>query len=866
MAANAVEANRVAIGFWSIPSARESLDRWCDPQWLPFMAFAFGPAALCLALGEWQKAKFFGGAAIYLGVLKWLGWVVLGRRRFPADRHPLFPAEIFCGLAVACAWFYARNLVGWLWPASYSLRELGWLAPLVGAVHVVSGLAGIEMRRRCQREPISWLGVLDRAAMYVPFWFILTLALWDIAASLNVQATDAITHAFQAKVYLQKGMFFSHFNGDRPFNYPSSLASINAITASIAPLTVVQAVNLQHVVMLVLALFLITGGIAERARRPLPCIQSMPLAFLSFFPLYALYPNYFYEGLGRQTAPALFAAICFVPAVAPAADVRSFYRLLGVVAMLSVLGLVMNPACFPFAMLGGMVALGVSWGRGKREFGQSAYRVTGALTLFTALVLALVLSCDGYYRGLLTNRGQRTPVAPLNAVGKAEGGTNGRWMDPPPQPSPTQGEGVAFPTRGRGDRTTSPARGQGVFSVEEAIRLAGSVRPLQVGSPTLEKRATETPDAGDWSNQKARHVLPWAALSLAILAGAATGVGAGSKASGNRPLLRMVLTCMVIWLALQYGATFLAGGIVPSTSRSSMLRGYIIYLSIRCQLLVGFTAVLAAAVALYLQVLAGARRLLLEGSAAGAALPLALFAQSGAIDNDSWIQWLPSIDYRSVQQAELLLLLVVFACGLFVIYQTAAGVRRGASLRNSLPVAGGVLLYLCPFAVVLFNPTTGGMVTLRPHLNGDEKITSEDLRLVDWVDSNITPKKGLIGLSPWPFEGPFGREDRFMHPFGAAQALLLYGKEYNLCFCQQDPSRRQGYDDYAEHVQVAFDADWCLENNIRYFYVSHGSILVSPGLGQAIEQGRLKLLRQRGACGVYEVVRLDAERLQNNLR
>jgi hypothetical protein len=780
------------------------------------MAFAFGPAALCLALGEWQSAQFFGGAAIYLGVLKWLGWLVLGRRRSHAEGYVLFPAEIFCGLAVACAWFYVRNLIGWLWPVSYSLHELAWLAPLVAAIHVISG---IQTLRRSTPEPISWLDFLHRAAMYVPFWFILTVALWEISSSLNVQASDAITHAFQAKVYLQKGMFFSHFNGGRPFNYPSSLASINAITAAIAPLTVVQAVNLQHVLLLVLALFLITGGIAARASRPLPCIHSLPLAFLSFFPLYALYPDYFYEALGRQTVPALLTAMCLVPVVAPSPDVRGFYRLLAVEAMLSVLALVMNPACFPFAAMAGIVALAVLCGRGKQEFGQSPYRVAWALTLFTLLALALVLSCDGYYRGLLTNRGQPPPVA-----------------------------------SGETGRRTPASTAQTLFSFEEAIRFAGSVRPLQVGSPMLGRQISETSDSNDWFNQEARHVLPWAALLLSILAWTATGVGRGSNAPDNRPLLWMIVVCALIWLAFQYGATFVAGAIIPSSSRSSMLRGYIIFLSIRCQMLVAFTAILAAAVALYLRLVAGARRVSLEGSAVGAALPLVLFARVGSLHEDSWLQCFPSIDYRSLQQAELFLLLLVLGCGLVVIYQTADGARRGSSLRQSLRVAAGVFLYLFPFGIVLFNPTPGGMVTLRPHPHGDEAVTSEDLRLVNWVNSHITPEKGLIGLTPLPFEGPFGREERYLHPFGAAQALLLYGKGYNLCFCQQDPSRHHSHDDYAKHVQFAFDADWCLKNNIRYFYVSHAGIRVSPGLGQAIDQGHLKLLQQGGACGVYEVV------------
>ena len=226
------------------------------------MAFSLGPAALCLMLYEPRKAAFFAGVAIYLGTLKWLGRAALGPWHLQSHRYLLFSVEIFGGIAVACTWFYVRNLAGWIWPASYTLRELAWLAPLVAGMQLIGGFA-IWSRHRFQTTPISLLGLLHRAAVYMPFWFMVTVALWEISASLNVQASDAITHAFQARVYVQKGVFFNHLNGDRPFNYPSAFAAINAVTASIAPLSVVQAINLQHVLLTVLALFLISGGTAS---------------------------------------------------------------------------------------------------------------------------------------------------------------------------------------------------------------------------------------------------------------------------------------------------------------------------------------------------------------------------------------------------------------------------------------------------------------------------------------------------------------------------------------------------------------------------------------------------------------------------
>ena len=80
------------------------------------------------------------------------------------------------------------------------------------------------------------------------------------------------------------------------------------------------------------------------------------------------------------------------------------------------------------------------------------------------------------------------------------------------------------------------------------------------------------------------------------------------------------------------------------------------------------------------------------------------------------------------------------------------------------------------------------------------------------MEGNLRPDKGLIGLTSLPFK--IG-STKLLFPFGASQALPLYGKGYNFSFQVYDPGREYSYDDYTEHVVNFFDADWCLKNNIR---------------------------------------------------
>src|SRR5262249_26106113 len=53
--------------------------RTCDPEWLLFTGVLLSPALLLSFWRQAQPASFFAGLALYVAVLKWLGWLVLPR-------------------------------------------------------------------------------------------------------------------------------------------------------------------------------------------------------------------------------------------------------------------------------------------------------------------------------------------------------------------------------------------------------------------------------------------------------------------------------------------------------------------------------------------------------------------------------------------------------------------------------------------------------------------------------------------------------------------------------------------------------------------------------------------------------------------
>src|SRR5579884_1464678 len=276
-----------------------------DPEWPLFAAVLLAPAAACLALGDARRASFFFAAAVYAAVLKWLGWAVLGRLSPAQPRFLLFPAELFAGLAVACAWFYVRNALGFLWPSAYGLGELAILAPVLTVMHLYAATRGLAAWRWPGQgwRPLAALA-LTRLAVYAPFCGVLTVILWRVSASLNPQTIDPIFHACVGRAYVETGLVRPHplFG---TLHYPSGFGAVNAVAMSLAPLSAAQAVNLQHVLWQVTALYLLVATVLLLARRRPGAAGLLPVGFLLVVPLYSLHPDNCYSGTPRQMAVAL---------------------------------------------------------------------------------------------------------------------------------------------------------------------------------------------------------------------------------------------------------------------------------------------------------------------------------------------------------------------------------------------------------------------------------------------------------------------------------------------------------------------------------------------------------------------------------
>jgi hypothetical protein len=766
------------------------------------MAFALSPALFCLLQGEWRKARFFAGAALYLGVLKWLGWLLFTKPSRRLLRFPLFCAEIFVGLAIACTWFYVRSALGTLWPASYGLAEMSWAAPFLVVLHLVVAAALGRGKRRPLAEAFraALPTVVRRAAVYAPVFFILGVALWHVSGSWNVQGGDAVRHAFQARVAIHDGLLFSHFKGGHPIYYSSGFAAMNAVAATVAPLTVVQAVNLQHVVLVVFGLFLVPCSISLLAHRPLPSIQSLPLAFLAFFPLYGLYPYWNYEGIGRQAAPALLTAICFLPALAAPRCRAGFYSFLGAEVALAVLTIAVNPACAPFVGLAGIVALVLLWRMGKRQFGIGLVRVAVGLSLFGMLALGLVFSTDAYYRRLLLTGAPSGPSPPLPA-------------------------------------NTRP------FSVSQGARAAATVRPFGLTSPIGTDEGSSPDGPARLLIKVPDSLFCKLSVGLSLLACGCWVLGRKSHVRGLRAIAILVITSLALWLVLAYPITFLKGGIQPVSWALDLLSAYVGFLQFRCELIVLFTATLGSAVLLGQLARHAASRSHLGGAMAAGT------------------QLVPAINYRIphiwgqstlVFKSYLALLAMVFLTAGMSVYLYMRRSRHLTS-RNALGAAAALLLYITPFGLVILDPCPGGRLSLLEHPNGSPSVLQQDVELVEWIEEHIPADQGLVGLTPYAYLGQGGDPGRYLHPMDASQALILYTRRYNFCFCQDDPWFADAFDAYTRHVQNVFDADWCLRNGVRFFYVAPGALPFNPGLAAAIGDGRLRPIRVLSSCGLYEI-------------
>jgi hypothetical protein len=587
--------------------------------------------------------------------------------------------------------------------------------------------------------------------MYVPFVALLTVALWNVSGSLSVHGSDANHFAFLTRVYRDDGLFFRHFNGEQAIVYPSAFGAMTAVTAALAPVSGVQAVNLQHIVWLVLGLFLITGAMAQLAGRPLWLLHSLALPFVAIFPLYSLFPFIVYQSPGRLTAPALLTALCLLPLLIPLTRRRDLVILLAVEALLAVLIVAINPACVPFLGLACPVALVILCWRGKASLGVFWPKTLGLQAVLTALAGLLILACDPYYSGLIRNLTvNSSQVQNLNAHA-----------------------GVVLPAG------VEPA-----FSWPRAVSALGKVRLLGL---TPEKLTfpiyTHLTRLHGWQHKPPFVLAPWLALGLALTYLAwfwqcrkETGLPAGAGA-----LAGFAAACLGLWVLLKLGMLGLAEGLSFQRGDTALLSSYVRLMLVRCELV----------------------------------LVAACLAASGV--------------------------------GFFLL---AERLLQGTTLWGAARVAVPVLAWL-PYAfLVLYDSRSGHAVMPSPPW---AEITPDDLELVAWIDSHLSPADGLIGLAAHTFRVGRDKEEHHMYPIDGAQAVQLYGKQYNYCFTLNDPGRYFGPEAYNENVRDVFRGDWCLRNGIRYFYVSKSALAANPGLGEALARGRLKPVQIIGSSGVFEV-------------
>jgi hypothetical protein len=572
-----------------------SLLGWCDPEWLPGLAFLLLPAAFCAAAGAWRRASFFAGAAAYIAVLRWLGWAFLNRRVRHPLRYALLGPEFFAGLGLLCLWFYLRNLVGRLVPGSYSLVELRYLFAGLLAAQLVAALWRLGPALRWVRaNPREVLGQLaQRAAFYVPFCFLLTVALWQVSDALGVQTTDSITHAFTARVYRDDGMYWPGAEGTPGIVYPAGFGAMNAVTAAVSGLGVAQVLNLQHVLLIIMGLFTITGSVAVWCGHPMPLLHTLPLVLVCFFPLYSLYPDCRYEANARQAATPLLVAACFLPLLPVGPGRWRMIRVTAGVGLLCVLTVALNPSSAPLAGLALLLATLLMCLRSRRRWGCAPVEVLAWQVLLVVLASAAIIGPDVYYDAVLEGRAQRLSVA------------------------------------------GAPGRSQ-FLSVADALR---SVKALDLLTLPPSASFTDFQQPVHYMQAWWRHMpeacFPAGALGLAAIMLVLIALGRVGEAGWS--VARILAVCMVLWLVLRLGM----GGLVEGVSRESVtgarIKAYIGFLLLRADLLVLYTTTAAVGAGLYLLgERLGWRRMLAQSRLLGlfavlvAVLPYALVIMNAA--------------------------------------------------------------------------------------------------------------------------------------------------------------------------------------------------------------------------------------------
>ena len=363
-----------------------------------------------------------------------------------------------------------------------------------------------------------------------------------------------MTYTFLARIYRSEGIDFAVPPTYRTIVYPSGFGAMNATAAALAPLTVLQAFHLQHVLLCVAAFFLMTGTVAALARRPLPWLHSLPLPFLFLFPLYALYPDILYPGTPKQAGPPLFAAACLLPLLAPTGRRGAFFLAVGVVAFLAVLAGALNPACGPYALVATAVAGVILVARGRADLGLPRWRTAAGLAGAGLVAAGLVCTCDLYYRPLLRKVLLRSAASPVPV--------------PVPVPGAASGTGTGTGT-GTGASVSGHVTHPPRFSWSKAALGLGSVNPLGLSpvESTTELKWDRTEPLRGWGERwppGRRCVLGTLAFALFALAGL---LPRQTRRGARRdPLVRLLLAVLALWLGLKYSMTFwIAGLSAPNT-------------------------------------------------------------------------------------------------------------------------------------------------------------------------------------------------------------------------------------------------------------------------------------------------------------
>ena len=530
------------------------LVRLVDPEWLVFEAFLFAPALVYALWGDAARATFFASLALHLGVLKWLGWAVLTRPS-PCQRSFLmFPAEMVVGLTIVILWFYLRNVVGSLVPGSYSLVEL-WVAAWLVAISQVAGAVAIHSRLT-KRPRASWSSLGSawiRSCVYLPFVLSLTLTLWSVSKEVFVPSQDGWFHSFIARVFLNDGIFYRHFNGNDAIFYTSGFGGINAVTAAISGLTVVQVNNLQHILWIVTGLFLVTTTIAILAGRLLAPLHFAPPLFLSAYPVHNLPPAVYWTHTPQQTAAALLLAIPLVSLLMPLNRRSAFYLAMALQALLSLLVLALSPVCAFFLPVSCGAALLINSFRARTAFGEAVIKVAVIQVVFTLLAAVVVLGSDRFYSTLLTNPAGASYMK-SSQFGSGES-ANRRLLS---------------------------------FSPQHGLAAAATVGPLEL-LPELHPASEKIPG----------RFLPWLALTLTVVA-CGLAVRRGPTApDADRHLAIAAAIALSTCLAAKYGARFASGGITNPSLDALLLQEYLIFMCRRVELLLLFVAILAAVASLH---------------------------------------------------------------------------------------------------------------------------------------------------------------------------------------------------------------------------------------------------------------------------